>query len=418
MKGIVMMETSKLDRAKHSGQKYLGEKGLLALIGFLSAFIPLSTDLYLPALPHMADNFHVSVGLINLTLTLFFIFYAAATLLWGPLSDKYGRRPILIIGLILYTTASVLCALSTNVYQLIGFRILQAVASGAVTSVASAVVKDVYDGRKREAVLALVFSMMMIAPIIAPVIGAFVLGVTSWRGIFWTLSGAGILALASALAMEETIEHRSTGNILQSLSRLGVVLKNPGFTSLLVTFSLRSIPLMAFISSSSYIYIDQFGLSAKVYSYFFAGNAVFMVLGPMLYMRLSSRFKSRTMISVCFLVLSLSGLFVCTLGNLSPWWFAVSLLPSTLAGSVIGPPSANLMLDQQKTDTGSASSLMNSSITIMGSVGMMLISFNWANRIWVLGALNLIFGLLSLFLWQWVSKGTHVIQVKDDKATI
>lgn len=413
-----MMETSKLDRAKRSGQKYLGEKGLLALIGFLSAFIPLSTDLYLPALPRMADNFHVSVGLINLTLTLFFIFYAAATLLWGPLSDKYGRRPILIIGLILYTTASVLCALSTNVYQLIGFRILQAVASGAATSVGSAVVKDVYEGRKREAVLALVFSMMMIAPIIAPVIGAFVLGVTSWRGIFWTLSGAGILALVCALAMEETIEHRSTGNILQSVSRLGVVLKNPGFTSLLVTFALRSVPLMAFISSSSYIYIDQFGLSAKVYSYFFAGNAVFMVVGPMLYMRLSSRFKSRAIISVCYLVLFLSGLLVCTLGNLSPWWFAVSLLPSTLAGSVIGPPSANLMLEQQKTDTGSASSLMNSSITIMGSVGMMLISFSWANRIWVLGALNLIFGLLSFFLWQWVSKGRHIVQVKHDKAAI
>lgn len=411
------METSKLDRSKHSGQKYLGEKGLLAFIGFLSAFIPLSTDLYLPALPHMADNFHVSVGLINLTLTLFFIFFAAATLFWGPLSDKYGRKPILLIGLILYTTASVLCALSANVYQLIGFRVLQAVASGAVISVGSAVVKDVYEGRKREAALALVFSMMMIAPIIAPVIGAIVLGFTSWRGVFWTLSGVGILALACSIAMEETIKQRSTGNILQSVSRLGVVLKNPGFSSLLVTFALRSIPLMAFISASSYIYIDQFGLSAKVYSYFFAGNAVFMVLGPMIYMRLSRRFKSNNMISVCYLILSLSGLLVCAFGNLSPWWFAVSLLPSTLAGSVIGPPSANLMLEQQKEDTGSASALMNSSITVMGSVGMMLISFSWADRIWVLGALNLIFGLLSLFLWQLVSKGPHIVQVKQDKST-
>lgn len=412
------MKNSKLYGAKHSGQKYLGEKGLLALIGFLSAFIPLSTDLYLPALPQMADNFHASPSLINLTLTLFFIFYAAATLFWGPLSDKYGRKPILITGLILYTTASVLCALSTNVYQLIGFRVLQAVASGAATSVGSAIVKDVYEGRKREAALALVFSMMMIAPIIAPVIGAFVLGITSWRGIFWALSGAGILAFAGAIAMEETIKQRSTGNILQSVSRLGVVLKNPGFTSLLLTFALRSIPLMAFISSSSYIYIDQFGLSAKVYSYFFAGNAVFMVLGPMVYMRISRRAKSNTIISVCYLVLSLSGLFICILGNLSPWWFAVSLLPSTLAGSIIAPPSANLMLEQQKEDTGSASSLMNSSITIMGSVGMMLISLSWDNRIWVLGALNLIFGLLSLFLWQSVSKGPHVVQVRHDKVTI
>ena len=409
------MET-KPEAARHSGQKYLGEKGLLALIAFLSAFIPLSTDLYLPALPHMADNFHVSAGLINLTLTLFFIFYAAATLIWGPLSDKYGRKPILITGLIVYAAASVCCALSANVYQLIGFRILQAVASGAATSVGSAVVKDVYEGRKREAALALVFSMMMIAPIIAPVIGAFVLGITSWRGIFWTLSGAGILALAAAIAMEETIQQRSTGNILQSVSRLGVVLKNPGFTSLLITFTLRSIPLMAFISSSSYIYIDQFGLSAKAYSYFFAGNAVFMVLGPMVYIRISGRFKSNTIISVSFLILSLSGLLTCILGNLSPWWFALSLIPSTLAGSVISPPSANLILEQQKEDTGSASSLMNSFLTIMGSVGMMIISLNWANRIWVLGALNLIFGLISLILWQLFSKGSHIVQVKAHKA--
>lgn len=414
----MIMETSKPEGSKLSGQKYLGEKGLLALIGFLSAYIPLSTDLYLPALPHMADNFQVPASLINLTLTLFFIFYAAATLFWGPLSDKYGRRPILLIGLILYTTASVLCALSTNVYQLIGFRVFQAVASGAVTSVGSAVVKDVYEGRKRETALALVFSMMMIAPIVAPVIGAFVLSVSSWRGIFWVLSGAGILALAGAIAMEETIQHRNTGNILQSVSRLGVVLKNPGFTLLLVTFALRSIPLMAFISSSSYIYIDQFGLSEKMFSYFFAGNAVFMVAGPMLYMRLSGRFKSGTIISACYLVLSLSGLLVGTFGNLSPWWFAVSLLPSTLAGSLIGPPSANLMLEQQQEDTGSASSLMNSSITVMGSVGMMLISFNWTNRILVLGVLNFIFGLLSFILWQLVSKGPHIVQVKHDKATL
>ncbi|TGE31471.1 hypothetical protein E4K68_17250 [Desulfosporosinus sp. Sb-LF] len=94
------------------------------------------------------------------------------------------------------------------------------------------------------------------------------------------------------------------------------------------------------------------------------------------------------------------------------------MLPSTLAGSVISPPSANLMLEQQKEDTGSASSLMISSITVMGSVGMMLISFNWDNRIWVLGALNSIFGLLSLFLWLLVSKGPYIVHVKGDNATI
>ena len=107
-------------------QRYLGEWGLIALITFLSAFVPLSTDLYLPALPGMALYFDVTSDIANLTLILFFVFFAGGTLLWGPASDKYGRRPILLVGLSLYTAASIGCANSGGIDQLIVFRILQA----------------------------------------------------------------------------------------------------------------------------------------------------------------------------------------------------------------------------------------------------------------------------------------------------
>lgn len=201
-------------------QKYLGEKGLIVLIAFLSAFIPLSTDLYLPALPRMAENFKAAPSLINLTLILFFIFYAAGSLFWGPLSDKYGRKRILLTGLIIYTSASALCAFSGNVYQLIGFRIIQAIASGAATAVAQAVVKDSYSGRKRVSVLAVVTSMSMISPIVAPVVGALILSFTSWRGVFAVLTLIGLLITFAVIAMEETIDQRSTGSILESFGRL------------------------------------------------------------------------------------------------------------------------------------------------------------------------------------------------------
>ncbi len=112
---------------------------------------------------------------MNLTLISFFLFYTIGALFWGPLSDKFGRKPILLIGLFLYTVSSVLCALAGTIAWLIVYRIIQAIGTGAVTAVAMAVVKDVYEGRKRESVLAWVQSISMAAPVIAPVIGDLIL---------------------------------------------------------------------------------------------------------------------------------------------------------------------------------------------------------------------------------------------------
>ena len=150
-------------------QRYLGNRGLIVLIALLSAFVPLSTDLYLPALPGMGDFFGVSATLTNLTLILFFLFFSLGLLVWGPLSDKYGRRPVLLAGLALYIAASAGCAASLEVWHLVAFRILQAIGGSAASAVATAMVKDVYDGRKRESVLALVQSMVVISPAVAKI---------------------------------------------------------------------------------------------------------------------------------------------------------------------------------------------------------------------------------------------------------
>ena len=382
-------------------QKRLGNRGMIALITLLSAFVPLSTDLYLPALPTMGTQFKAAPNVINLTLMLFFITYSLGTLVWGPLSDKYGRRPVLVAGMLVYIVASVLCANAWNVYALIVFRVLQAAGGSTAGAVATAIVKDVYDGRRRESILALVQSMVLISPAAAPMVGSLLLAFTSWRGVFWSLALVGVLALAGSLAMQETNRAPSTGSVWHSLGRLGIVLQNRRFTTLLLVFSLVSVATMAFIASSSYIYIDGFGLSEQVYSLFFAMNAIGLILAPWLYLRLSRRFSRMLIIRTCFGVLVISGVLIFTVGNSGPWVFALCLLPASIAGVSLRPPGVNLMLEQQSTDTGSASSLIGCVGLVLGSMGMYIISFNWLDTVHMLGLLYIIIGLLCSLLW-WV----------------
>ncbi|MCR4429725.1 MAG: multidrug effflux MFS transporter [Tepidanaerobacteraceae bacterium] len=394
-------------------QTYLGDKGLIVFLALLSAFVPLSTDLYLPALPTMTKYFQTHSHLTNLTLILFFVFFSLGTLIWGPLSDKYGRRPILLAGLVGYIIASFLCSISLNVYQLIIFRILQAAGGSVSSALATAIVKDVYEGRKRESTLALVQSMVLICPAVAPVIGALLLKITSWRGVFVTQALLGMAAFAAALAFRETLEARSSGSLIHTIGRLGVVLKNPGFTSLLIIFSMLSITFMAFISSSSYIYQDVFLLSSQVYSYYFAFNAAGMLVGPLIYLRLSARFRRFSIINACFGVIILSGILIYTLGNSCPQAFAIMLLPATIATSCTRPPSTFFMLEQQKEDAGSASSLMSSFATVMGSVGMVIVSFFPGNLVKIVGAVNIIFGMICGLMWLAATKKPFLSRVRE-----
>jgi DHA1 family bicyclomycin/chloramphenicol resistance-like MFS transporter len=245
----------------------------------------------------------------------------------------------------------------------------------------------------------MVQSSVMLTPIIAPILGAFVLQYTSWQGEFWILAIMSAVALIGGIAMEETILTRNSGNALQSFGKIWVVLKNPSFASILGTFAIQSAPMIAFISMSSYIYVDGFKLNEQMYSYFYAFNAIFLIMGPLLYLKLANHCKLNSIITISFIVVIASGILVFTTGKFSTWQFALSLFPATLAGSLIKPSSINLLLEQQSGDSGVVSSLNSCGSTLCGSFGMMIISLNLGNPIIIMGLMYVIFGTISLISW-------------------
>lgn len=361
-------------------QKFLGMKGLVLFITLMNMFIPLSTDLYLPALPTMSTYFHVSSALTNLTLVSFFFFYAVGTLFWGPMSDKYGRKKILLIGTIFYVFASAACAASLNVYMLIAARIVQGIGAGAITAVSMALIKDCFSGKQRETILAIVQSVAGLAPMIAPVLGAILLQFTDWRGSFIVLTVVGLLCLLLAFLYQETLsdEERYEGTVLGSLGRLVAVGKNIGFLVPCIIFSLYNLAFMGYIAMSSYIYVDVFGLSEQLYSYFFAANAALSMIGPMLYVRFMTGFDKKKFALTCFALYAVCGIFIVVLGGNAPFLFWLGFAPFSLAGTITRPFGTNIMLDQQSGDTGSASSLINGVATVLGSIGMMCAAM-WGN---------------------------------------
>ncbi len=384
-------------------------KRLLAFLGFLSSFVALSTDLYLPALPGMAEAFQAPISQINLTLTLFFVFFGIGTLFWGPLSDKYGRRPILLAGLVIYTLSSMLCAITRHIEVLIACRSLQAFGGAAAPAIAMAIIKDVYERREREKALTWVQTLFVLAPIFAPMLGAALLGFTSWRGVFWVLSALGGLGILGGALMHETGTKNREISLPKTWQRLGVLMKSRGFTRLLLIFTPLPLPMMAYIASSSFIYQEQFGLNEQDFSFFFALNALISLSGPWLYLTLSKTIDKQRLITAGLAVIIVGGVLLCLFGSAAPWVFLICLLPGTTSIAFLRPPSVSLMLAAHEGDTGSVSSLIGFSGTIGGSFGIFLISWNWENFVTALGLLYLVTGLFCLTFW-WLHSGSRNVK--------
>ena len=370
-------------------QKRLGVVGLVCLLVITSLVTPLSLDMYTPAIPHMTDYFDADAGTVNLTLVDYYLFFAVGLLLFGPVSDRFGRKPVLVAGVVTYVAASALCALAFDIWMLVAMRIVQALGAGATSAVSTAVVKDAIAADKREMVLSVVQVMFVIGPVLAPVVGALVLQVADWRMTFWVLALIGGGCLVLVLLFEETlpVQERAQTGVAGTLKSLVVVAKNKGFSAFLLIAALFNLPFMAYIAVGSYVYITFFGLSELAYSCFFAAAALVTAAGPLIWLFASRFVSARTFTTVLVAVGAAAGVAMLAVGTLSPVLFCVTFVAFALAEAAIRPYSTNILLSQQERDTGAASSLINFANTAVGSVGMLLAVLPWPNYVVGVGAI-------------------------------
>jgi len=382
-------------------QKYLGEKGLICFIALMNMYISLSTDIYLPALPGMQIYFKTSTALASLSLSSFMFMFAAGILVWGPISDRNGRKNTLIVNFIIYIIGSVGCIFSRSIYQLILMRSLQGIATGAIIAVSTAIIKESFADKKREKILAIVQSLSGIAPVIAPILGALILKVTGWQGIFWVLIIFGIICLILTLLFIDTLkaDERYRGSVLGAFGRLIAVIKSRKLLYPTLVFSLSSLPFMGYLAISSFVYEDFFGLSEQMYSYYFATNAIVTILGPILYMKLLINVNKKNLTYIFLLINSLSGIAVVLIGAKAPIYFMLSFMPLSLIVTAMRPFCSSILLEQHKGDTGSTSSVINTFMTLAGSLGMVIASGPWRNIIIGFGIQISICSLVALILW-------------------
>lgn len=333
------------------------------LLGGLAALGPLSIDMYLPALPDIADSFAVDTAAVQLSLASFFVGFAVAQLIAGPLVDRHGRRRPLMLALGLYVLASLGCAAAPSNDLLIASRLLQGLAGSMAVVVPRAVVRDLHSGAAAVHMLSRLMLVMGVAPIVAPALGSWVLGAFGWRAIFVFLAGFGALTLFACLRLlPETGRPRDPSVTLGT--QLRVLLREPDFRAYTLCGGFSSAGMFAYIAGSAFVFIEVHHVDPEHYGYFFGANAFGLIAASQLNRLLVGRFTTEQVLAAATALAALAALAVLAVawtGAGGLWGIAVALFVFLSSLGILGPNSTALALERHGARAGLASAVLGAS---------------------------------------------------------
>jgi MFS transporter, DHA1 family, multidrug resistance protein len=333
------------------------------VLGSLAAFGPLSIDMYLPALPILADYFHTSPSFIQLSLTFFLLGLSVGQLFAGPLSDIHGRRKPLLIGLVIYLVVSFLCVFSPSIWSFILLRFIQGLAGAVGMVVSRAVVRDLYSGSELTKFFALLSLVNGAAPILAPVAGAQLLRFVPWQGVFIVLGFIGfVMFIVVLFGLPETLpnERRLRGGIKNTLLTFRNLIVDPSFIGYAFSQGLVTSSMFAYISGSPFVVQDIYGASPQVFSLIFAMNGLGIMIASQTTGRLAGMIPETKLLNFG-LGMSFFGsvtLLILLLVQANLWMILIPLFLVVSSVGIVNTAGFSLAMQKQGENAGSASALL------------------------------------------------------------
>ncbi|RAL24149.1 multidrug effflux MFS transporter [Thermoflavimicrobium daqui] len=355
------------------------------ILGSLAAFGPLSIDMYLPALPMITKDLHTSTSLTQLSLTFFLLGLSLGQLLVGPLSDIRGRRTPLLVGVMIYGISSLLCALSPSIWVLIILRFIQGLSGAAGIVISRAIARDLYSGTELTKFFALLMLINGAAPILSPIVGAQLLKMTSWVGVFIILSAIGVfLFLAVFFGLPETlpIQNRSKGGIKNTLLTFRKLINDRLFIGYALSQGLVMAGMFAYISGSPFVIQNVFKASPQMFSLFFAINGIGIVIASQVTGKLAGRIKESRLLIIGLTLAAIGSITLLAMILVGAGLYAI-LLPLFIVVSSVGIVStttASLAMQNQGQSAGSASALLGVLSFIFGGLVAPLVGLGGSDK--------------------------------------
>lgn len=337
----------------------------------VTAIGPLALNMFMPSIPGLVSDFSTTTGMAQLALTLYLAGAAVSQLVYGPLSDRFGRRPVLLTGIVIFIFASILCAYSTTIEMLVAARLLQSFGGAAGMVLTRAIVRDIHDEKSGASVLGYITMAWATAPMLAPILGGYLDQVAGWRASFWALAIFGVIALVLAtFCLPETNRAHKSNNGVSRLEGYKRLLRNNNFLWLTATLTFASGVFFAFLGGAPFIMINVMKQTPLDYGFWFAMAVIGYMTGNFISGRFSKTTDTYRMITIGIVISTLAMFipFIAALtGSLTPALFFLPMGLIAMGNGITLPNATSAILSTDAKAIGSAAGMAGFIQSVFGA---------------------------------------------------